>query len=76
VLRTFRAQVGDINVAELIALHGDDFHSRHHGAGGIRPVRGGGNKTNVAMRFIAIGEVGANDKQARELTLRAGVGLK
>ena len=48
-----RAQVGDVNVALGVARDGDDFHAGHDGAGGVRAVRGGGNQTDVAMRFVA-----------------------
>ncbi len=74
--RGFRAQVSHVDVAELIAGDRDDFHSGHDGAGGIGPVRGSGNQTDVAMRLLAIFEVGANDEQSGEFALRTGVRLQ
>ena len=39
-------QVGDVDVALLVAGHGDDFQPRHDGAGGVGAVGGGGDQAD------------------------------
>ena len=46
-----RVQIGDIDVAVLIAANCHDFETHHDGTGRIRPVRRGGNETNRAIHF-------------------------
>ena len=65
--RRFGAQIGDVDVAVLVAGDGDDFHSCHDGAGGIGAVRGGGDEANIAMRLAARFVIAADDEQARRI---------
>ena len=70
------AQVGHVNVAVLIAGHGDDFQPGHDGAGGIGAVRGGGDKADIAVPFTAVEVPGANDQQPGVFALGTGIGLE
>ena len=59
-----------------VTLHRDDLEPRHHRAGGIRPVRGSGNQTDIAMLLAPAGMVLANDEQPGVFALRTGVRLQ
>ncbi len=69
-------EVVDVDVARRVARHGDDLHARHRGRCRVGAVRRGGDEADVACA-VAAGEVPVADgEQARELALRAGVGLQ
>ncbi len=46
-------EVGDVDVALLVAGDGDDLHAGHDGAGGVGAVGGGGDEADVAVAFAA-----------------------
>ena len=50
VLGELRAQVVEVDVAELVAGHDDDAHAGHHGARGVRAVRARRDQADVALR--------------------------
>ena len=76
VLADLRAQVVEVDVAELVAGHDDDAHPGHHGAGGVGAVRARRDQADVALLVAAVAVVAADREQARELALRAGVRLQ
>ncbi len=70
------AQVGQVDVARLVARHDHHAHAGHHRAGGVGAVRRRRDQAHVAGA-LAVGEVVAADgQQAGELALRPGVGLQ
>ena len=76
VLGDLGAQVGQVDVARLVARHDHHAHAGHHRAGGVGAVRRRRDQAHVAGA-LAVGEVVAADgQQAGELALRAGVGLQ
>ena len=76
VLLRLRLQIGDVDVAVRVGGHDDDLEPGHHGAGGIRAVRGRRDQHDVALRVAARVVIRANRHQAGELALRARVGLQ
>lgn len=76
MLRDLRAQVVEVDVAELVARDHHDAHAREHGAGRVRAVRALRDEADRA-RVVAVREVVAADReQARELALAARVRLE
>ena len=76
MLGDLRAQVVEVDVAELVAGDDDDAHAGEHGAGRVRAVRARRDEADRA-RGVAVREVVAADgEQARELALAAGVRLQ
>ena len=69
-------QVGQIDVAALIARHDNDLHAGHLRRCGVRTVRRRWDQAHVAVRFTAAGVVGVNDQQTGVLTLRTCVRLQ
>ena len=69
-------QVGDINVAILVAGDRNDAQARHHRAGRIGAVRGSRDKANPATRFTPVLVKFADDEEPGVFALRTGVGLK
>src|SRR5450432_1236099 len=63
------AEINEVDVAVLEATHRDNAKASHDGAGGIGAMGGGGNETNVTMRFAAGSVVPADGKQAGVFTL-------
>ena len=76
VLLRARLQVLDVDVAGVVALHRDDLHARHHGAGRVRAVRAHGNQAHVALRLVVVAVVGPDHHQAGVLALRTRVRLE
>ena len=75
VLVDLGVQVGDVDVAGLVAGDDDDPHAGHDGAGGVGAVRGARDQADVALLVAAGVVVAADGQQPGELALRAGVGL-
>ena len=75
VLVDLGAQVGEVDVAVLVAGHDDDPHAGHDRAGGVGAVRRARDQADVALVVAARAVVAADGQQAGELALRAGVGL-
>ena len=75
VLVDLGVQVGDVDVAGLVAGDDDDPHAGHDRAGGVRAVRRARDQADVALLVAAGAVVAADGQQAGELALRAGVGL-
>ena len=48
-----RAEVGEINIAVGVTGHGDNLHSDHHSARGVRSMRGGGDEADGAVSLAA-----------------------
>ena len=69
VLSGLFLQVGDVDVAVIVARNGHHFQSRNYRAGGVGPVRAGGDQADRAVRFIARFVIGANHQQPRVLAL-------
>ena len=69
-------EIGDVDVALLVALHADDFHPGHHRGSGVRAVSGNGNEADVPVRIAARTVVATDREQAGILALRAGVRLE
>ncbi len=70
------AEVGEIDVAVLVAGDGDDGEAGHDGAGGVGAVGGGGDEADVAVRLAAGLVIFVDDEEAGVFALRTGVGLE
>ena len=70
------AQVGEVDVAFLVASDGDDFQTSHHRAGGIGTVGRGRDEADVAMRFAAAFVITADQEETGVFALRTGVRLQ
>ncbi len=70
------AQVGEVDVALVVAGHRHHPEAGHHRAGRVGAVRRGRDQADVAPALAAGLVVGADDQQAAELALRARVGLQ
>ena len=74
--RDLGAEVVEVDVAGIVARDDDDLHAREHRRCGVGAVRRRRDEADRAVE-IAIGAVVAADReQARELALRARVGLQ
>jgi hypothetical protein len=71
-----RLQVSDVNVAVGIGLDHDDAKASHHRARRIGAVGRLRNEADVAMSLVLRALIRADDQQAGELALGAGVGLE
>ena len=71
-----RLQVRNVHVALRVGRDHNDFHPGHDRAGRIGAVRGGRDQHHVATRLAAAAVPRANDQQAGQLALRAGVRLQ
>jgi hypothetical protein len=69
-------EVGEIDVAVVIASDDDDAHPGQVRGRRIRSVRGRRDQAHVAMRLAARPVVRLDHQQARVLALRAGVRLQ
>ena len=69
-------QVGEINVAGLIAGHRHHLQAGHHGAGWVCAVGTGGNQANGAMGVPLAAVPGPDRQQAGIFPLGAGIGLQ
>ena len=76
VLLGLRGQVGDVDVAMLVAPHRHHLHPSHHGARRVGAVRRHGDEAGDAMGVAAGAVPGADHHEARILALRARVGLE
>ena len=76
VLFGFHFEIGDIDIAPLVAGNHHNFHTGHMRRRRIGAVRRGGNQTHLAMAFTTALVISANGQQAGILTLRAGIGLQ
>ena len=47
------AEIGDIDVALVVACDRNDVHARDHRAGGVGSVRGDWNEADVSFAFVA-----------------------
>ena len=70
------AEVGEINVAVGVTGHGDNLHSDHHRAGGVRSMRGSGDEADGAVGLAARMVVGADGEESGIFSLRTGIGLE
>jgi len=70
------AQVAEVDVALVVAGHGNDAQARQRGAGRVGAVGRGGNQAHIAMALSASGVIAANHQQAGVLALRSRVGLQ
>ena len=76
MLFRLRFQVGDVDVALLVAPDDHDLHAGHHGGGGIGAVRGRGDEADRAAG-IPVGFVPCADhQQSGVLSLCAGIRLQ
>ena len=72
-----RLEVGEVDVAVVVAGDDDDLHAGHLRRRGIGAVRGRRDQADVAMRLAARSrDTRWMIEQARVLALRAGVGLQ
>ena len=69
-------QVGQIDIALVIAGHRHHLQAGHHGAGGVGAVGAGGNQAHPAMALAAAFVVSTNHQQAGIFTLGTGIGLQ
>src|SRR6185295_1099977 len=69
------AQVIDIDIASGVAIHGDDFHTRHLSRSGICTVRRCRNKTDRTLHVTPAAMIRANREQTRIFALRTRVWL-
>ena len=69
-------EVGDVDVAGVVAFHADDFHAGHHRGGRVGAVGGNGNQADVAVAVAARLVVAADGEQAGVFALRAGIRLQ
>ena len=76
VLRGLATQIGDVDIAALIALHHDHAQSRHRRAGRVGAVGRSRDQTHVARAFAAHFVIFTDHQQARVFALRAGVRLQ
>ena len=76
VLGELRAQVAEVDVAELVARHHDHAHAGHDGARGVGAVGARRDQADVALNVAALAVVPADREQPGELSLRAGVRLQ
>ena len=76
VLGGLGAEVGDVNVAARVGLHGDHREPGHHRARGIGAVCRGGDEARGAIAFAARAVVRPDHEQPGELPLGSGVGLE
>ena len=67
ILIGLRLEVGDVDVAVVEAVHDDDVHAGHCGAGGIGAVRGGGDQADGAVGVAARQMIAADGEQARHI---------
>jgi hypothetical protein len=75
VLLDLRPQVGQVDVAGLVAGHDDHAQTGHDGAGGVGAVRRARDQADVALVVAAEAVVAVDGQEPCELALRAGVGL-
>ena len=76
MLLRLRAQVGHIDVPLRIGLHDHHLHPRHHGGGGVGPVRRLRDQTDVTMALPTCPMEGADHEEPGVLPLRTGVRLE
>ena len=76
VLFALGLQVGQIDVALLVALGDHHLQARHLRAGRVGAVRAAGDQADVALAIAAGRVPGADGQQARVFALRTGVGLQ
>src|SRR4028119_2396895 len=72
VLVGLGAQVGEVDVARLVAGHHHHAHAGHDRAGGVGAVRGAGDQADVAGLSAAAGGGGGGAHRPGELPLRPG----
>ena len=75
VLLALRPQVVQVDRAVVTRSDDHDPHARHHRGGGVGAVRRARDQAHVTCGVAVGAVVAADGQQARELTLRAGVGL-
>ena len=75
-MRRLGLQIGQVHFPVRRVGHHHHRHARHRRAGRVGAVGGGRDQHHVALRLAARAMVGADDQQARELPLGAGVGLQ
>ena len=76
VLVRLGLEVVEVDVAVVVALHDHDAHAGHDRARGVGAVRRLGDEAHGARVLTLARVVAADGEQARELTLRTGVGLE
>ena len=76
MLIRFGAQVGKINIAIFQTRNRYNFETGHDRAGRIRPVRGGWDETDIAMRLAARCMILADVEQSGVFASGFGVGLQ
>ena len=69
-------EVGDLDVASLVAGHHHHVDAGHGRAGGVGAVGRGRDQADPAMVVASAGVVGLDGQQAGQLALGAGVGLQ
>ena len=69
-------EIGQVHFPVGRVGHDHHRHASHRGAGRVGAVRGCRDENDVALALAARAVVGADDQQAREFALRAGVGLQ
>ena len=70
------SQIGQVDVSAAVTIHHHDFHARHVRRGRVGAVRGCRNQADDAVRLTAAAVIGADGKQTRIFSLRAGIGLE
>ena len=71
VLRSFRLQILQVDLALSGALHNDDLHPRHDGARRVRAVRRRRDQAHVPVMITTILVIRADHEEAGVLALRA-----
>jgi hypothetical protein len=69
-------QVGEVDVAVLVALGDHDLHAHHLRRGRVGAVRALRDQADVALRLAAAGVPGADGQQTGVLALGPGIGLQ
>ena len=68
-------QVGNIDIAVVVAGHQHNLHADHLRAGGISPMRRRRNEADIALRVAAAQVIFANREEAGVFALRTGIWL-
>ncbi len=69
-------QIGDVDVAVVVAGDHHDLHAGHDGAGGVGAMGRGGDERDGALQIAARTMPGADDHESGEFALGAGIGLE
>ena len=72
----FGAQIVEVDVAAVAGAHHDDLQAGQDRGGGVGAVRRLRDQADAAAGVAARVVIGADGQQARQFSLRSGVGLQ